>query len=523
MSRALGKVDGTSDLLKSDNAAEAEEPVRDGEAVDAESAVPERPADTRTPIQRFRTYPRKPLTVTDLAAGAWCELQYLYTLTRLPGGRRTRTPAMIQGSKIHERLELETHGEAVQVDVVTKEDAFGLKLWNLVQALRTLRDTGLTREVEVWGMVEDNLVNGVIDVLSYESPDPEFEEEVLSSQRYSGREGQDEGDAALDVNRSRKITDFFVPVDAFRTSAYSSASTSTRKAGSDDADEQSKRLAAHLAPKVYIKDIKTRASERKPNGAALRPTKIQLFLYHKFLGEMASGQLDFLRVFRRYGLDPDASFSDGFLAQIGELHDEVFFDSRSRVAANSISTDARSRSDSQSTVSGLIASTPGSFPIEKPERPTSTRQSAAPAPDQILDLVRYPTLRSLLSLVTSELRETFPLGAASLGTLLTVEYRMRNSDPPGRVIGEWHFPFDGARLGDYLSDYMKWWLGERRAARGVDVEESYKCRICEFAEDCEWRRKMEAKLSRGNGMGSVGAAEHGSRAGSSKGEHANEV
>ncbi len=39
---------------------------------------------------------------------------------------------------------------------------------------------------------------------------------------------------------------------------------------------------------------------------------------------MAGGQLTYLRVFRRYGLDPDELFSDVFMAQMGALHDEIF-------------------------------------------------------------------------------------------------------------------------------------------------------------------------------------------------------
>ena len=33
---------------------------------------------------------------------------------------------------------------------------------------------------------------------------------------------------------------------------------------------------------------------------------------------------------------------------------------------------------------------------------------------------------------------------------------------------------------------LKFWKGKRRAA-GVDIEESYKCQYCEFADICEWR------------------------------------
>jgi exonuclease V len=37
---------------------------------------------------------------------------------------------------------------------------------------------------------------------------------------------------------------------------------------------------------------------------------------------------------------------------------------------------------------------------------------------------------------------------------------------------------------------MEWWHGERQAT-GVDIEEAFKCRSCEFASDCSWRQGMD--------------------------------
>ncbi len=43
-------------------------------------------------------------------------------------------------------------------------------------------------------------------------------------------------------------------------------------------------------------------------------------------------------------------------------------------------------------------------------------------------------------------------------------------------------------ISEYVDEEMRWWKGEREA-RGVEVEEAYKCRSCEFAEGCGWRRE----------------------------------
>lgn len=78
------------------------------------------------------------------------------------------------GSNIHKTLEDEIY-TTVPVDITTKEDALALRIWNIIQGLRMLREFGITRELEVWGLVDGELVTGVIDQLSYDCPDPELE------------------------------------------------------------------------------------------------------------------------------------------------------------------------------------------------------------------------------------------------------------------------------------------------------------------------------------------------------------
>lgn len=384
--------------------------------------------DGRSPLQKFRSYPRKPLTVSDLTSGAWCELQYEYTLTRLPGGRRTRTQAMRQGSKLHQKLEDEVH-TIVKVDILTKEDGFGLRLWNLVQGLRTLRDTGLTRELEVWGIVDGNLVNGVIDSVSYENPNPEFEEE-LSSQ-----------ESQLDPRQSN-LVDYFPP--------------------------KRKGKETQPRPKIYLTDVKSRGSLAPVSNFLLRPAKIQLLLYHRFLSDMAAGRLDYFKVCRRYGLDVDDPFSDSFIAQIGSLHDEMFVDAPSS-SAEGLSSSLGAGTQAQSE---RFSSNPENAPLPEP------------------DLVKYSSLRELLSLVKEEVQLAFPEGEDSLGHMLRVQYIYRSD---GRELDLHDFPVAKQALESYLSKYMGWWRGER-TAKGVEIEEAFKCKTCEFFADCSWRQGMDQEL-----------------------------
>ncbi|KAG5928406.1 hypothetical protein E4U42_000702 [Claviceps africana] len=376
--------------------------------------------DDRSPLQRFRSFPQRPLSVSDLTAGAWCELQYWYTLTRLPGGRRTKTAAMKQGSKVHEKLEKEVY-TTVEIDVLTKEDGFAMRLWNFIHGLRTLREIGLTRELEVWGVVDGNFVNGVIDSVSHQNPNPDFEKELV---RQSQRE-----------SNQKSLTDFFEPGVA-----------STGTAASNE---------------VYLTDVKTRGSLTPIKKPSLRPAKIQLMLYHRFLSQIAAGELDFLGLFHRYGLDADKTFSDIFLAQLGDMHEEVFRDSW-------ISDSDTNGADGYSNGEDAAA-----------EDSTNSGQ------------LKYQNLRELTCLVKEEVGRTFPRGQASMGQMLRVQYLHRDD---GREIDVHDFPVSGPVLDEYLKGYMSWWQGEREAM-GVEIEEAYKCRTCEFADECSWRNaKVEERM-----------------------------
>ncbi|KAJ1333102.1 Exonuclease V - a 5' deoxyribonuclease [Microdochium nivale] len=378
----------------------------------------------KSPLERFRTFPRKPLTVTDLSSGAWCELQYAYVLTRLPGGRKTRTAAMRGGSVVHQKLEDQVH-TAVRVSVSRKEEAFALRMWNAVQGLRTLRETGMTREFEVWATIDGQVVNGVIDELSYTCPVDELDSDAVPS-------------------------------------TSPDATTKQRKKQTPIA----KYLGSNRQ-QVYLLDAKTRGSTNLPSGAAIRPTKMQLSLYHRMLREMAAGKLDMPAVISRYGLEPEARFSDTFMAQIGSLHDDIFDDTDT-------GSDGSERPEERRNARGSIDSTP----------------AVAMALTAATDFIRYRCLNQLIPLLLEEINLTFPQGEANVADLLAVQYRHRED---GRILGSISFENDSAALDEYLVKNMQWWRG-RRKAEGVSIEETYKCSSCEFAETCEWRMDKEKEM-----------------------------
>ncbi|KAL2176888.1 exonuclease V [Thermothelomyces heterothallicus CBS 202.75] len=469
--------------------------------------------DNRSPLLRFRTFPMKPFSVSDLAASSWCELQYFYTLTRLPGGKKTRTTAMKRGTKVHEKLERELF-QPVEVEITKKEDNFGLKIWNMIQGLRVLRDQGYTREFEVWGMVEGNLVCGVIDSLAYENPDEELQDEVISSR--------------------------------------GSSQTMT--------NSQPYELSTPGDHQIFITDVKTRNSVTPPPQSQVRVSLIQLFLYHRFMSDMASDRLDYMRVFARFGLNPDEPFSDSFMAQIGAIHDEVFAEEESDVESASTlghHTGTIDGGDDRGSNSDFVSAS------SNPSQHSSAEPTAQPT-------LKYRTLSTLLPLLKRELALTFPRGASTLGKIVAVEYRYRGRDsvprnqavipttatatadpdgldqdetdpfPPdadadaaadaetsrqqqqqqqqqedqdqqqqrhrrqqqvpeperGSVICTHTFFVEPETLDLFLAETMRWWKGER-PPRGVPLEEaSFKCRSCEFVDDCEWRRDLDREARR---------------------------
>ncbi|KAF2876761.1 exonuclease V a 5' deoxyribonuclease-domain-containing protein [Massariosphaeria phaeospora] len=364
-------------------------------------------SDARSPLERFRTKPKKPLSVTDLVSPAWCELQYFYALSKF--GRKPRTAAMKTGSRIHQALEEQVH-KIVPVQVQSKEDRFGLRIWNTIQGLRTLRETGLTRELDVWGVVNGEVVNGVIDEVSYTCHDPEFKERVEGRKAEKSKDTVGPGQLRLDEVFSRVGK-------SEQMSAWLRAPTPARD--------------------VYISDVKTRGVRSVPAGASLRPTWMQLMLYRKLLESLSSNTVDAETVLERYSLSPLKTFTEVFMFEIGRL----------------------SAVGDGETVLG-------------DEAPHNALQGS--------EVESHPNLLSLWSLMITEFQHSI----TSINDILRAEFRYSKT---GDVIGSALTVYDTKSIEEYLGSEMQWWKGEREA-KGVAIEEAFKCRVCDFAEECSWRK-----------------------------------
>ena len=208
--------------------------------------------------------------VSDTNATVWCEQQFEYTLAR---GARRRTPQMERGTAVHKLLEEQVH-TTVAVTAATREDRWGLKLFNMLQGVACLADKGLTRELPVFGFLDGVFVQGIVDEVSYLAP----------HHRVADIEARERLVRDMPANEA----DFVPP------------------APDDEAMFKVPKPGARVA---FVSDTKTRASRSFPTISQARATALQLMLYRRLLIQLYDGEVDFARVLDQFGVDGDARFS----------------------------------------------------------------------------------------------------------------------------------------------------------------------------------------------------------------------
>lgn len=373
--------------------------------------------------------------MTDIVSPAWCELQYWYSLTKY--GKIKRTPQMKRGTEVHKVLEEKVH-TTVPIETKTREDIWGLRIWNVIQGLRCLRVTGMTREFEIWGVIDGQVINGIIDELSFHCTDPELEDKLAKKVRLETKQPPPDQSTISQFFGGNNLETRLAGLES-RVSGLESTARLTGK-------------AQGLDRKVYLMDVKTRGSTRLPNATAMRPTHMQLSLYRHLLSELASNAVNADILFDRYKLDPSRSFSDAMIAQL----------------------------------SGLDFNFSGSQTGSEEALMESTE-------DTVGQLLAHNSLRQLWELMTLEFHRTMPGGPESISKVLKVEFR---SSHDSSIVGVKTFPFNDEVFETYMADVMQWWKGER-PPKGVDVEEAFKCQMCEFADGCEWRQnKVDDAMKR---------------------------
>ncbi|KIV94905.1 hypothetical protein PV10_02626 [Exophiala mesophila] len=469
--------------------------------IDASDPVP---PDTRPPIERFRKPPKKALSVTDLVSPAWCELQYFYVLSK--HGRKRRTPAMKQGSKVHKVLEEEVH-VTVPVTITKKEDSWGLRIWNIIQGLRTLRETGKTREFEVWGTVGGELVNGIIDELSYNCPDPKLEEQSLSMLSKS--------EVQPPVPEYQATIRDYLISSTHSAQGQGQSITDALTGKNIKTETPSNGLGTYKSDRrIYISDVKTRGVLSLPTGSSIRPTIVQLHIYHYMLENMAQGNFTLDVLSDRYNFDVNEPFSDEFIAQIGNLNqgpfdlglsqepsnddDEMEIDDKDEIVPSTQDTiDILLQNNNVTSLWNLMLDQlRQTFIVSSSPRPNDTHQghdiTSSTADNETLGPTSTPSLSQTLTLTS------LPPLPTRLSPVLTANYISSHvtdpSDPSKpRVIGSKSIIFNPSFLKNYLYDALAFWRGERQP-KGVTLSETWKCRVCEFRDGCEWLKEQDDRV-----------------------------
>jgi exonuclease V len=377
---------------------------------------------------------------------------------------------MKQGTRIHKAREDEVH-TTVPVDITTREDKWGLRVWNVIQGLRTLRDTGRTRELEIWGIIGGEIVNGIVDELSYDCPDPKLEIQI--DDRYANAQKAKE---ALPEYQTT-ITDYLLSSAVGGTQSNSGSGDLETETENQQAMPPPPVPGMQKEPIVYITDIKTRSVKTLPAGASVRPTVMQLHLYHHLVENLVHDNFPLQALADRYKLDTKSTFSDSFIVQVGSLNQEFFdtvteqvgaFEDKvtaSQIASSQDSTDLLLRHNNLSSLwNFMIQQFKQTFllnsKISVPSTPAST-------PQNIHD-TQTPSTR--------------------LSPILTATYL---SSKTSEILGSKSILFNASLLKDYLEDGLSWWKGER-SGRGVDLQEAWKCRSCDFRDDCSWIHERDA-------------------------------
>ncbi|TPX42206.1 hypothetical protein SeLEV6574_g05715 [Synchytrium endobioticum] len=188
----------------------------------------------------------------------------------------------------------------------------------------------------------------------------------------------------------------------------------------------------------HVRDTKTRVRRSLPPEESQRPSRLQVAVYRRFFMEMARLDRDF--VLERLDLDPQKELGSAVVEQL--------------------------------LIMGLslgVATRPLS-PISPNDGPPRAHfPPTCPDTWTIAELFRVTT--SYFGMIPS------------ISPLLELSYVHQYS---GDVIGTVEFDYDEVDLNNMLSRTSSLFTGQREAV-GVEVDEAYKCRGCDYAEQCRWR------------------------------------
>ncbi|KAG9300097.1 hypothetical protein G9A89_000837 [Geosiphon pyriformis] len=384
-----------------------------------------------SPFERFRSK-KNSLCVTDFAVLSWCEQQVEYYLA--DGGRK-QTEAMAKGSEIHLDLEMEDH-EIIEIELITQEDKWGDRFLKTLVALESLLLTGKTREMPIYGFVSQYFVYGIIDDI-----------ERREIQLTKSQENSEQKTKRLKLKQEpQKELSKICPLNQIFTS--------------------------NLPTTMYtyvLSDTKTRAKPFLPNPQYQSGSKYQLMLYKRMFDEFALRGINEERVYKTIRIDPDVPFSKTFGSYV---HTELTKLDARNIFCDNIKDD---------TLNALMSNENGS-------KTKNGEKQKLPHDEQSQEDDGHPenTVRTLMQ----RIKRHFSLFTKSSNEL-ELSYLYQGDK---RIIGTTKFTYDAIQLQKYLKRACDFWKGAR-TPEGVEIEEAWKCRMCDYIDTCEWRAKKAKELA----------------------------
>ncbi|KAG6899576.1 hypothetical protein C0993_009047 [Termitomyces sp. T159_Od127] len=332
--------------------------------------------DSLSPMVRYRQH--GVLSVMDLASLAWCEVQFDYGLRQrrhMPIAQRPQSFISAQGKEIsvskkvaakndvrtkqgaalHKVLEREVKAEEMPVEISSKEEQWALRLVNMLASLHGILlegytvsqycirlctlDEGFKREVPVFGILQGEVVVGIIDevVLKTESPTTPQKRPSSSPPRSKSKKSRRSSPSSCSQHL---VTEYFMnitptvpPVQVVLMPPTPPESGITKLLTSE---KSSPTLTSPPGRLLHLLDTKTRGTNSLPADRDTLPSRIQLMIYHRLLRELTSlsPPFDFAAMWQRVGADPVKTLSTKFLKQAGLLEET---DTRNTSCLNDLS------------------------------------------------------------------------------------------------------------------------------------------------------------------------------------------
>ncbi|TFY61153.1 hypothetical protein EVJ58_g4701 [Rhodofomes roseus] len=394
----------------------------------------------------------------------------------------------------------------------------------MLEALDTLKETGLCREIPVLGLIDDNVIHGQIDNLA------------LKPSLRVATETKIEVMPGPPSQRKRKAA-FILREQAKKARMPSTESQDTPQALSVAADNEAEPLASRATNAlacssphryaIHLSDTKTRTTPDIPPDEDALAHRFQLMLYHRLLSSLmarpfgtgdsserattTSQPLDFAAVWRKLSLNPRRPFSDTFIRGARRLLDRAARSpTQGDVSHTTPSGSAEHRYLALDCLDDLVAAWQKAverldvdgidttltleYILQTPDKPdvlypasVSQSQETRPSVDaEVVEGISQVSGDTVIGL--SQDSEATAVGDGD--EKATMGASASNSDDKAQLVagmlGVKEFVMDDQMLDDHLRSILQYWHGHRQP-KGAPAGLERRCEVCEYHQDCEWR------------------------------------